>query len=54
MIACFDYTSMIWALVLGAVFFAETPSAIVLAGALTVAAAGILVILSERRWRRMA
>jgi drug/metabolite transporter (DMT)-like permease len=53
-IACFDYTSMIWALVLGAVFFAETPSPIVLTGAAIVAAAGILVILSERRWRRMA
>ena len=53
-IACFDYTSMIWALVLGAAFFAETPSPVVLFGAAVVAAAGILVILSERRWRRMA
>ncbi len=53
-IACFDYTSMIWALVLGAVFFAEAPSVVVLIGAAIVAAAGVMVILSERRWRRMA
>ncbi len=51
-IACFDYTSMIWALLFGALFFAETPSAIVLTGASIVAAAGVMVVLSERGWMR--
>ena len=53
-IACFDYTSMIWALILGALFFGESPSGTVLIGAAIVAGAGILVILSERKWRRLA
>jgi drug/metabolite transporter (DMT)-like permease len=52
-IACFDYTSMIWALILGSLFFSEAPTPIVLTGASIVAAAGILVILSERQWRRI-
>ena len=50
-IACFDYTSMIWVLVLGVVFLGEFPSPIVLTGAAIVAAAGLLVIWSEKTRR---
>lgn len=51
-IACFDYTSMIFVLILSLTFLGEQPSPTVLAGASIVAAAGIMVILSERRRRR--
>ena len=47
-IACFDYTSMIWVLILGIVFLGEFPSPLVLTGAAIVAAAGLLVIWSEK------
>jgi len=50
-IAAFDYVSMIWAATFGYAFFAETPSAAVLAGAAVVAGAGVLVLWRER-WRR--
>lgn len=50
-IACFEYSSMIWILILGAVFLNEFPSALVLVGAAIVTAAGLLVIFSERRKR---
>jgi drug/metabolite transporter (DMT)-like permease len=48
-IACFDYTSMIFVLILGIVFLEEWPSSMVLVGAATIALAGVMVILSERR-----
>ena len=48
-IACFDYTSMLWALAFGLVLFGETPTPAVLAGAAIVAGAGIFVIWRERR-----
>ncbi len=48
-IACFEYTSMIWALLIGAFAFGEAPTAVVLVGAAIVAAGGVLVVLSERR-----
>jgi drug/metabolite transporter (DMT)-like permease len=51
-IACFDYTSMIFVLLLGIVFLNEWPSVMVLVGAATIASAGMMVILSERRWKR--
>lgn len=50
-IACFDYTSMIWVLVLGVLFLGEFPSPTVLMGASIVTAAGILVIVGERARR---
>jgi hypothetical protein len=50
-IAAFDYVSMIWAATLGYAFFAETPSAAVLAGAAVVAGAGVLVLWRERSRR---
>ena len=49
-IACFDYVSMIFVLILGVVFLNEWPSSTVLMGAAIIAAAGVMVILGERRW----
>jgi drug/metabolite transporter (DMT)-like permease len=47
-VAAFDYVSMIWAATFGYAFFAETPSAAVLAGAAIVTAAGVFVLWRER------
>jgi drug/metabolite transporter (DMT)-like permease len=47
-IAPFDYTSMLWALLLGYWVFGELPSALVYVGAAIVAAAGLFVIWRER------
>ena len=49
MLAPYDYTSMLFAIVLGYVFFAELPTAMMLAGAALVIAAGTLVIWRERQ-----
>ena len=49
LIAPFDYTSMLWALVLGLLVFAEVPSVLVFVGAGVIAAAGLFVIWRERR-----
>ena len=48
-IAPFDYTSLIWALLLGYWVFGELPSALIYVGALVVAAAGLFVIWRERQ-----
>lgn len=48
-IAPFDYTAMIWAFVLGYVFFGELPTVYVFIGAAIVAAAGLFVIWRERQ-----
>lgn len=48
-IAPFDYTALIWALILGYVMFGEVPLPIVLAGAAIVICAGLFVIWRERR-----
>ena len=48
-IAPFDYTSLIWALLLGYWVFGELPSDLVYVGAVIVAAAGLFVIWRERR-----
>ena len=48
-VAPFDYTSMLWALVLGYWLFGELPSALVYVGASIVAGAGLFVIWRERR-----
>jgi len=49
MLAPFDYTSMIWALVLGYAFFGELPTVMIVAGSAIVAAAGLFVIWRERQ-----
>jgi drug/metabolite transporter (DMT)-like permease len=46
-IAPFEYTTMIWALALGYLLFADVPSLAVLAGAAIVIASGIFIILRE-------
>ncbi len=48
-VAPFEYTTMIWALLLGWVLFGDLPTATVLAGAAIVAGAGIFVLLRERK-----
>jgi drug/metabolite transporter (DMT)-like permease len=48
-VAPFDYTSMLWALLLGYWLFGELPSALVYAGASIVAGAGLFVIWRERQ-----
>jgi drug/metabolite transporter (DMT)-like permease len=48
-IAPFDYTTMIWALLLGWFVFGDLPSLTVSIGGVIVAAAGIFVILRERQ-----
>jgi drug/metabolite transporter (DMT)-like permease len=47
-IAPFDYTSMLWALLLGYWMFGEVPTALVFVGAAIVTAAGLFVIWRER------
>lgn len=49
LIAPFEYTTMIWALLLGWFVFGDWPQAIVLAGAAIVITAGIFVIWREHR-----
>ena len=48
-LAPFGYTSMLWALVLGYVFFGEIPVSLVFLGAAIVAGAGLFVIFRERQ-----
>jgi drug/metabolite transporter (DMT)-like permease len=48
-VAPLDYTSMIWAFMLGYVLFGEIPTVYVFVGAAIVAAAGIFVIWRERQ-----
>ncbi|MBL8661850.1 MAG: DMT family transporter [Candidatus Odyssella sp.] len=46
-VAPFDYTSMLWALVLGYALFGDFPEPIVLAGAAVVIASGVYIIYRE-------
>lgn len=48
-VAPFDYSSMLWALLIGYVFFAELPTMSMLSGGLLVIAAGVAIILRERQ-----
>jgi drug/metabolite transporter (DMT)-like permease len=48
-LAPFDYTSMIWALMLGYAFFGEVPTVMIVAGSAIIAAAGLFVIWRERQ-----
>ncbi len=49
LVAPFDYTSMLWALVLGFLVFGEVPDALVFIGAGIIAGAGLFVIWRERQ-----
>jgi len=49
LVAPFDYTAMLWALVLGYLAFGELPTVLVLVGALIIVAAGLFVIWRERQ-----
>ena len=49
LIAPFDYTSMLWAFVLGYLVFGEVPTVFVFLGAAIIAGAGLFVIWRERR-----
>jgi drug/metabolite transporter (DMT)-like permease len=49
LVAPFDYTSMLWALVLGYLAFGEFPTALGFLGAAIIAGAGLLVIWRERQ-----
>jgi len=49
LVAPFDYTSMLWALLLGYWLFGELPDTLVYVGASIVAAAGLFVIWRERQ-----
>ena len=48
LVAPFDYTAMLWALMLGYLAFGELPTVLVLVGALIIVAAGLFVIWRER------
>jgi drug/metabolite transporter (DMT)-like permease len=48
-VAPFDYTSMIWALVLGYIMFGETPTVMIAIGSFIICAAGLFVIWRERQ-----
>lgn len=48
-IAPFDYTAMLWVLIVGYVFFDEVPSITVAVGAAVVIGSGVFVLLRERR-----
>jgi drug/metabolite transporter (DMT)-like permease len=49
LVAPFDYTSMLWAFLLGYLVFDELPTLVVYAGAAIVAGAGLFVIWRERQ-----
>jgi drug/metabolite transporter (DMT)-like permease len=49
LLAPFDYTAMIWAVLFGYLVFAEVPATMVLAGAAVVTAAGVFIALREHR-----
>lgn len=48
-IAPFDYTTMIWTVIVGWLVFSEVPTIEVIAGAIIVIGAGVFVIFRERR-----
>ncbi len=49
LVAPFDYTSMVWAFLLGYFFFNELPTVFIFIGAAIITAAGLFVIWRERR-----
>ena len=53
LVAPFDYTAMLWALVLGYAMFGETPTSEIVLGSAIIAAAGLFVIWRERQLAAM-
>lgn len=53
-LANFDYAAMIWAVLLGWIFFAEVPVAEVFIGAAVVIASGLFIVWRERQLGRQA
>jgi drug/metabolite transporter (DMT)-like permease len=51
-IACFDYTMMLWALVLGLLIFGDLPSTMAMTGAGIIVFGGLLAIQAERKTAR--
>jgi len=49
LVAPFDYSSMLWALLIGFFIFGEVPTPTMLSGAALVIAAGVLIIWRERQ-----
>jgi drug/metabolite transporter (DMT)-like permease len=49
LVAPFEYTTMIWAFLLGWFFFGQAPQQVVVTGAAIVAAAGLFVLWREHR-----
>jgi drug/metabolite transporter (DMT)-like permease len=46
-LACFEYSAMVWALAIGILVFGEYPTALVLAGAALIIASGLVVVWCE-------
>lgn len=53
-LAVFDYSSLIWAVLIGLMIFGEVPTIFVMAGAAIVIASGLIVVWEEDRPRRAA
>jgi drug/metabolite transporter (DMT)-like permease len=49
LVAPFDYTSILWAFLIGYAMFSEVPTSLVFVGAAIVVAAGLFVIWRERQ-----
>lgn len=54
LLAPFDYSSLLWSVIIGLIFLGTLPEKLTLIGASLVACAGIYAVLSERRQRRRA
>ena len=52
MLAAFDYTGLLWAVLIGLIIFGEVPAINVLFGAAIVVAAGLSVVWQENRRRQ--
>lgn len=53
-LAPFDYSTMLWAVIIGFILFGELPTAYVWAGSAIVIAAGLIIIWRERALRKQA
>ena len=53
LLAPFDYVAMVWAMLLGFLFFAEIPERLVLIGAAIVVSSGLYIAWRERQLHRV-